>query len=122
MAKSSKAAPPAMPPLPPSAHHEAPEPTIVQVETPAANPAPLVDVGGVQMEAHPVGTAQYIAELESENADALAMKAAVAARATEGFKQMAGQAMTHAVTMAGHLPQDINLIPGTDAINAAAPQ
>lgn len=122
------------PPLPPTAAHAPAIPLpsgassaghggqVQEASAPApivAEPAPLVHMDGVQMEAHPVGTAQYIAELEAENAEALKMQAAVAGRATEGFKQLATNAITHAAVMAGHLPQDINAIPGIDAINAA---
>lgn len=119
-AKETTAAvpPPAMPPLPPTAHHAEAAPAIEVAQV------PFVDVGGVQMEAHPNGTAQYIAELEQENEAYIKVLEAVRGRATEGFKSVAGAAITHAAQMAGHIAQDINAIPGIDAINAAggAPQ
>lgn len=124
--KVTLAVPP--PPLPPTAHPAMPEVPLTP-DAPQVADVPLVDVNGVQMEAHPVGTAQYIAELETENAQALADKDATKGRAVEGLKNVAAVAITHAAAMqgyggpmAGHLPQDINAIPGIDAINAAAPQ
>lgn len=81
---------------------------------------PRVVVEGEVAEAHPVGTAQYIADLERENADMLAKLQAAVGRATEGAKGIATAAMVHVVQMAGHYPQDMELIPSIDEINAAA--
>lgn len=117
MAKNAKTAAPPPPPLPTTAHHA----TVlhnVEIVQPAV--VPIVQDGGEHYEAHPMGTAQYIAELETEAAQHIAELEAIKGRVTEGFKHIASTAITHAAQMAGHLPLDINAIPGIDAINKAS--
>ena len=130
--KAKTTATPAVPPppLPPTASHAVAsvELPAVNYATPVAEPVPVREIDGVQYELHPVGMAQYIAELEAENEQAIAERDAVKGSAHEGFKQVATQAITHAVRlgggqpMAGVYPANTDAIPGIDAINAAASQ
>lgn len=101
--------PPGAPPLPPGAHHGLPEPVAA-----VAEPVPVVDGA----EQHPIGTAQYIADIETELAEANAKIEAMVGRVTEGAKSLVAH-VVHTVQMAGHYPQDQSLIPSVDEINAA---
>jgi hypothetical protein len=129
MAKNTKTAAPATPPppLPPTASHAA-APEDFAAPAVIAEPVTVREIDGVQYELHPVGMAQYIAELEAENAQAVADRDAVRGSAHEGFKDVAATAITHAARlggnqpMAGVYPANTDAIPGIDAINAAASQ